>query len=141
MTDNNSLAPSISTSSEAASLLERVARILESGRGRVLRTINQETVMTYWLIGREIVKALQGGETRAQYGNGLIADLSRCLSEGYGAGFSAVNLKDFRQFFLTYADRSVSICQPSGGDSTVPKGFSLINRCRVSTYEIDHGGF
>ena len=88
-----SATPSLSTNSEVDSLFERVAGILESGRGRVLRTINHETVLAYWLIGREIVQALQGGEARAQYGNALITDLSKRLTERYGAGFSAANLK------------------------------------------------
>jgi DUF1016 N-terminal domain len=78
--------PSFSTNSEVASLFERVAGILESGRGRVLRSTNQETVLAYWLIGRDIVQALQRGEARAQYGNALIADLSRYLTNHYGAG-------------------------------------------------------
>jgi len=100
--------------SEVASLFERVAGILESGRGRALRTINHETVLAYWLIGREIVQALQGGEARAQYGNALIADLSKRLTGHYGAGFSAANLKNFRQFYQAYSDRAVSISHPSG---------------------------
>jgi len=108
-----SFTPSVSTNCEVASLFERVAGILESGRGRVLRTINHETVLAYWLIGREIVQALQGGEARAQYGNALIADLSNRLTESYGAGFSVANLKNFRQFYLAYADRAVLICHPS----------------------------
>lgn len=117
-----SFTPTVSTNSEVASLFERVSRILESGRGRVLRTINHETVLAYWLIGREIVQALQGGEARAQYGNALIADLSKCLTERYGAGFSAANLKNFRQFYLAYADRAVSISYPSGSQLAVSDG-------------------
>jgi predicted nuclease of restriction endonuclease-like (RecB) superfamily len=106
--------PSPSTNSEVASLFERITGILESGRGRVLRSINHETVQAYWLIGREIVQALQGGDARAQYGNALIADLSKYLTEHHGAGFSDTNLKNFRQFYQTYSDRVVSISHPSG---------------------------
>ena len=108
---------SVSTNSEAASLFERIAGILESGRGRVLRTVNHATVLAYWLIGREIVQALQGGEARAQYGQTLIADLSKRLTESCGAGFSVANLKNFRQFHLAYADRAALICHPAGSES------------------------
>jgi predicted nuclease of restriction endonuclease-like (RecB) superfamily len=119
---------SVSTNSEAASLFKRIAHILGSGRGRVLRTINHETVLAYWLIGREIVQALQGGEARAQYGNALIADLSESLTKHYGAGFSTANLKNFRQFYLAYADRAVSISHPSDSqlataNGSNPKGY------------------
>lgn len=122
-----STTPSLSTNSEVASLFERVADILESGRGRVLRTINHETVLAYWLIGREIVQALQGGEARAQYGNALIADLSKCLTEHYGAGFSAANLKNFRQFYLAYSGRIVPISHPSGSQLTASEGANTIS--------------
>lgn len=119
--------PSVSTNSEVASLFERVALIVESGRGRVLHAVNHEMVLVYWLIGREIVQALQGGETRAQYGNALIADLSKSLAEHYGAGFSAANLKNFRQFYLAYADRAVSISHPSGSPLAASGGLDPIS--------------
>jgi predicted nuclease of restriction endonuclease-like (RecB) superfamily len=122
-----STTPSLSTNNEVASLFERVAGILESGRGRALRTINHETVLAYWLIGREIVQALQGGEARAQYGNALIADLSKRLTEHYGAGFSAANLKNFRQFYLTYSDRIVPISHPSGSQLAASDGANTIS--------------
>ena len=119
--------PSPTTNSDVSSLFERVAGILESGRRRVLHTINHETVLAYWLIGREIIQALQGGEARAQYGNALIAGLSKRLTERYGAGFSVVNLKNFRQFYLTYSDRAVSIGSPSGSQLAVSDGLNPIS--------------
>ena len=122
-----STTPSLLTNSELASLFERVAGILESGRGRVLRTITHETVLAYWLIGREIVQALQGGAARAQYGNALIADLSQRLAEHYGAGFSAANLKNFRQFYLAYSGRIEPISHPSGSQLAASEGANTIS--------------
>jgi len=123
--------PSRLVNSEMATLFERIAGILESARGRVLRTVNHETVTTYWLIGREIVQALQGGEARAQYGNTLIADLSKHLAERYGAGFSTANLKNFRQFYLAYSDRPVAIAveigHPAGSQLAAPEGANPIS--------------
>ena len=114
--------PSPTTNSDVVSLFERVAGILESGCGRVLRTINHETVLAYCLIGREIVQALQGGEARAQYGNILIMGLSKRLTKHYGSGFLVANLiKNCRQFYLVYSDRAVSIGSPLGSES--PLGF------------------
>lgn len=66
-------------------------------------------VISYWLIGREIVHVLQAGEDRAEYGMHLINDLSNRLIERYGKGFSVPNLKLFRQFYQSFADRSVGI--------------------------------
>jgi predicted nuclease of restriction endonuclease-like (RecB) superfamily len=103
--------------SEAASLFERVAVILDAARGRVLRAVNHETVTAYWLIGREIVQALQGGESRAEYGKRLLEDLSVQLGARYGKGYSATNLWYFRQFYLAYAERQPHIPHPLGGQS------------------------
>jgi len=37
-------------------------------------------IIAYWLIGREIVQAIQGGEERAEYGKQIIKDLSGRLN-------------------------------------------------------------
>lgn len=89
------------------------------------KLLNDEALSTstenYPEFGREIVQTLQGGEARAQYGNALIDDLSRRLTEHYGAGFSVANLKNSRQFYQGYSDRIVSIFHPAGSES--PTGF------------------
>ena len=96
-------------------LFDRVAAILEEARGNVVRAVNSNMVIAYWLIGREIVQELQGGEERAAYGKKVIEDLSARLNERYGRGYSVTNLWYFRQFYLAYADRS-QIPHPSGGE-------------------------
>ncbi len=107
-------------------LFGRVATILDQARGNVLRAVNTQMVLAYWLIGREIVEALQRGEERAAYGTKLIADLSTQLSDHYGQGFSVANLKSFRQFFQAYPDRCISIGYPSGSQSPLPhKGYPV----------------
>lgn len=83
-------------------LFERVVTILEEARSRVVRAVNSEMVAAYWLIGREIVEALQGGDARASYGARILAELSQKLTRRYGNGFSLPNLRMFRQFYLAY---------------------------------------
>ena len=95
-------------------LLQRIVQILEAARGQVARTVNTATVTAYWLIGRELVEAIQRGEQRAAYGQALIARLAEQLTERFGKGFSASNLAYFRQFYLAYPDR---IFPPEGGKS------------------------
>jgi hypothetical protein len=46
-------------------LFGRVVSILEQARGNVVRAVNSNMVLAYWLIGREIVHGMQGGEERA----------------------------------------------------------------------------
>jgi hypothetical protein len=50
-----------------------------------------------------IVEQEQGGKARAEYGKGLLNELSVYLTERLGRGFSIVNLKSFRKFYITYA--------------------------------------
>ncbi|MBX9879931.1 MAG: PDDEXK nuclease domain-containing protein [Candidatus Obscuribacterales bacterium] len=86
-------------------LFDRVVSILEQARNNVVRVVNSNMVIAYWLIGREIVQELQAGETRAGYGKTIIEDLAKRLAERYGQGFSSPNLRNFRQFYLLYKNR------------------------------------
>lgn len=62
---------------------------------------NNDIVTTYWTIGKLIVEA-QGGSKRAKYGNELIKKWSIKLTEMYGKGYDATNLRKFRQFYLSF---------------------------------------
>lgn len=86
-------------------IFSRVILIIEQARSSVVRTVNREMVQAYWLIGREIVEEEQAGSLRAEYGERLLAELSKRLLTRYGKGFSTTNLKYCRQFYLTYRDR------------------------------------
>ena len=63
-----------------------------------------ETVFTYWQIGKMIVEK-QGGESRANYGEGIIKELSTRLTKYFGKGFTINNLRYMRQFYLTFKKR------------------------------------
>jgi predicted nuclease of restriction endonuclease-like (RecB) superfamily len=86
-------------------LFARVTSILEQARSNVVRSVNSNMAMAYWLIGREIVLELQGGEERAEYGKQVIENLSARLMDRFGKGYSTPNLWNFRQFYQVYADR------------------------------------
>ncbi len=98
----------ITTPSDGA-LMDRVVHILDQARANVVRAVNSNMVLAYWLIGREIVTALQGGEERADYGGKVLEELSAALTRHYGRGFSVTNLKYFRLFYQTYAERRAEI--------------------------------
>ena len=102
-----------------AALFDRVASILEQARGNVVRAVNTQMVLAYWLIGREIVEELQGGEERAAYGKRMFEDLSHRLVMQYGKGFSVTNLKYFRLFYQAYPER-LGIRHPTGDESEIP---------------------
>lgn len=109
-------------------LFDRVVSILEQARSSVIRAVNSNMVIAYWLIGREIVQALQGGDERAEYGKQVLQQLSQRLAEQYGKGFSVTTLRYFRTFYLAYADRDIEIQHPTGAESKTPAQGTLKQR-------------
>jgi len=91
-----------------ARLLDDVRSILRQARGQVYAAANAAMVEAYWQIGRRIVEEEQGGASRAEYGTQLIRNLSRDLAGEFGKGLSIANLKNFRQFYLTFPDAGKS---------------------------------
>jgi len=79
-----------------------VRTILADARLKAYTTINFMMVEAYWKIGKRIVEEEQGGKGRAEYGAFLIRELSKNLANEFGKGFSVANLKNFRQFYLTF---------------------------------------
>ena len=86
-----------------------IKKILTNARDKVYQTANFTMVEAYWQIGKSIVKE-QNGEERAEYGTGLLKELSKQMTQDFGRGFTVANLKNMRQFYLTspngYALRS-----------------------------------
>lgn len=95
------------SASREDALFARVVDIIEAARGHVARSVNTATVQAYWLIGREIVEVEQQGEKRAGYGARVIEGLAKRLAGRVGKGFSVPNLRNMRQFYLTYPEGSV----------------------------------
>lgn len=90
------------TSAPVDSLYFRITEHVDSARQSVQRTVDTEMLKAYWKIGRDIVEAEQKGTSRAQYGQGIIPELSEKLMSKYGQGFSETNLKNMRRFYLEY---------------------------------------
>lgn len=85
-----------------------VRSILADARRAAYTAVNSAMVAAYWQIGRRIVEEEQGGSAKANYGDGLLKELSRALTAEFGKGFSLANLKNFRKFYLTFPDREKS---------------------------------
>lgn len=83
-------------------LLGTICEVYENGKIRAFSAVNTELVQTYWEIGKYIVEFEQNGAKKAEYGKGLLEQLSRDLSIKYGKGFSRSNLGRFRQFYSAY---------------------------------------
>jgi predicted nuclease of restriction endonuclease-like (RecB) superfamily len=57
---------------------------------------------TYWEIGPRVVEFEQGGQDRSQYGSKLLERLSADLTSRFGRGFSVINLRQMRRFYLLW---------------------------------------
>ncbi len=84
------------------SLYFRISEHIDSARQSVQRTVDTEMLKAYWKIGRDIVEAEQKGNSRAEYGQSLISELSQKLTARYGKGFSQTNVRYIRQFYIEY---------------------------------------
>ena len=121
-------APEGTSIGEQVALYDRVVTILEQARASVVRAVNTHMVLAYWMIGREIVQALQQGEKRAAYGEAVLATLSRQLRSRFGQGFSETNLKHFRTFYLVYQIR-----HPAGDQLASVNGTTTVDRPKMGT--------
>ena len=84
-----------------------VRGILADARRTAYTAVNSTMVSAYWQIGRRIVEEEQGGSAKSTYGDRLLPELSRALTAEFGKGFSYANLRNFRQFYLTYPDPQI----------------------------------
>lgn len=89
------------------SYIEDIREILSRARQTVYATINATMVQAYWQIGKRIVEQEQEGEKRAAYGEQVLKELAIALTTEFGKGFSAANLRNFRQFYLTYPNQKI----------------------------------
>ncbi|MGD2088474.1 MAG: DUF1016 N-terminal domain-containing protein [Candidatus Aminicenantes bacterium] len=87
---------------EKDSLYQNIRDIIHEARQNAYRAVNFAMVQAYWNIGRLIVEEEQKGRERAEYGTHLIRDLAQKLTTEFGKGFTQQNLRNFRQFYLTF---------------------------------------
>ena len=83
--------PSVAVSSDDYSrLVSDISGLLEQARRGAARSVNAILTATYWEIGRRIVEHEQGGKARAEYGEEVLARLSKDLSARHAAVFPAL---------------------------------------------------
>jgi predicted nuclease of restriction endonuclease-like (RecB) superfamily len=83
-------------------MYERIREIVARARGNIVRSVNTEMLLAYWHIGKEIVQEQQRGKLRADYGKSLLQRISEQLTADFGMGFDSSNLRNIRQFYLSY---------------------------------------
>ena len=87
--------------------LQNVSDLLEQAKKNAKTAVNLSMVYTYYEVGKRIFQEEQNGKERAGYGKYLLKELSDYLSKQFGKGFSVTNLKQMRQFYLTYRNDQI----------------------------------
>jgi hypothetical protein len=87
--------------------IQEIKQILQSARQKTYQAISFAMIEAYWKIGEKIVNQEQNGKERANYGEAVLKELSESLTSDFGKGFSYANLRNFRQFYLTYPDEQI----------------------------------
>lgn len=85
----------------------QIREVLHQARHRSYQAANVAMVEAYWQVGRQIVEHEQAGKRRAVYGQGILTQLAERLTAEFGKGFGAANLRNFRQFYLTFDEAQI----------------------------------
>jgi predicted nuclease of restriction endonuclease-like (RecB) superfamily len=83
-------------------LLRELREFITESRRQVFRAVDAAQVRTCWGVGRHIVEFEQRGAARAEYGAKLLPRLAVKLTEEFGRGFDASNLRYMRLFYLAF---------------------------------------
>ena len=81
-----------------------ISELLQAGREIAYHSVNSVMVKTYWQIGKRIVEQEQQGKTRANYGEYLVVNLSKYLTDCFGKGFTEANIRNIRQFYSRFSN-------------------------------------
>jgi len=101
----STLRPDHTQDPQLASLLGNLGELIRDARQKVLRAVDTVQVQTCWQIGRHIVEFEQEGARRAEYGKQLLSKLAKSLTEEFGKGFDASNLRYMRLFYQAFPIR------------------------------------
>ncbi len=83
-------------------IIDDLRTLINTSRVQLLQSVNTVMVQTYWNIGKMIIEDEQKGEARAEYGKKQLEQISKALTDEFGKGFDTRNLRNMRQFYLTF---------------------------------------
>ena len=87
-------------------ITDKIVLLVEQARKSVAKNTNAAMIFTYFHIGKLLVEEWQQGERRAGYGENVLKNVSKNLTNKLGKGFSVQNLERMRNFFLLYSNSS-----------------------------------
>lgn len=90
-----------------AQFISDIKAIVYTAKQKAYQAADLFQVAANWLVGRRIVEQEQHGRERAEYGKRIIELASEALTAEYGKGYSIVNIKSFRKFYLTFSELAI----------------------------------
>ncbi len=91
-------------SNNAITLTKDIKNLISNSQKTAVKAVDTGRVVLYWNIGKRIVEELQDGKDRADYGKGIIRNLSSDLEPVYGSGYSIRQLELMRQFYTVFSN-------------------------------------
>lgn len=87
-------------------LLNELRGLIEQARQHVAQTANSTVTMLYWHVGLRIRREVLN-ETRADYGERIVATVSRQLVTEYGKGFTEKSVRRMIQFAEAFPEEQI----------------------------------
>lgn len=91
---------------QADALLSDLRHLIAEAQRSAAAAVNIGLTMLYWRVGKRIRDEVLG-QKRADYGEEIVATLSRQLAAEYGRGFEQKNLRRMLQFAETFPDETI----------------------------------
>jgi hypothetical protein len=89
------------------SLTQAIRSVHDASQGRIGRIVNQSMNLRNWLTGAYMIEYEQGGEDRAEYGEGLLKALAKDLKRRNVKGLSVRNLWNFKAVAIVYPQLAI----------------------------------
>ena len=103
-----------------AQFISDIKAIVYTAKQKAYQAADIYQVVSNWLIGRRIVEQEQHGKERAQYGKHIVELASEALTAEFGKGYSVVNIKSFRKFYLTFSDLLIGQTPSAQSENGLP---------------------
>ncbi len=87
-------------------LFKDLAQIIEQGKQQVVAQVNSVLTLTYWQIGKKINEHILRNQ-RAEYGERVVANISKELERQYGRSYTLRNVRKMMQFAETFPDFAI----------------------------------
>ena len=84
-------------------IYQSIREVILTAKSNVKKSVDFTMVQAYWEIGRQIIESQEG--PRAEYGKSFLKFLAEKLTAEFGVSFSSQNLRNMRQFYLTFQKR------------------------------------